>query len=72
MHHQGSGLTKFASPATDLGFLTLMCNWTAALSEGSDEIVAALNEAGYSAEVHVVDMSKEIKQKMKSLVMFSG
>ena len=57
---------------TDLDFLTLMCNWTAALSEGSDEIVAALNEAGYSAEVHVVDMSKEIKQKMKSLAMLSG
>ena len=64
MHHQGSGLTNLFRQPTDLDFLTLICDWTAALSEGSDEIVAALNEAGYSAEVHVVDMSKEIKQKM--------
>ena len=44
-----------AHQCVDLEFLTMICNWASALPEGSEEVAAALSEAGYSAEQHTIN-----------------
>ena len=58
-----------AHQCVDLEFLTMIGNWASALTEGSEEVAAALSEAGYSAEQHTInfDLSLHGVNGMSSL-----
>ena len=50
----------------------MMANWVSALSEGSEEVAAALGEAGYIAEFHDINLDQPIKAKMENLIKMTG
>lgn len=56
----------------DQEFLIMLANWTAAITEGIDEIASSLAEAGYEAEVHEVDFDRSVERKMRDMISLTG
>ena len=50
----------------------MISNWTSALTEGSDEIAGALAEAGYEAEMLVVDFDRSLDERIAEMVAVYG
>ena len=62
----------FTTGCTGPDFLIMLSNWTSALTEGSDEIAGALAEAGYEAEMLVVDFDRSLAERIAEMVAVYG